>query len=123
MSKTAACLIDALRRSAHLRPTLLIIDDIHLLDTNAANEFMDLTDALSKEPIGIICASRPGNTPAYTALFHQRLRYIELNPLGYDDIRQILHQCYGEQFTDNATLARVYETTPWYPADYSGCYG
>ncbi|MGE3799453.1 MAG: AAA family ATPase [Candidatus Kapaibacterium sp.] len=113
--KTLASLTGALRRSAHLRPTLLIIDDVHLLDSEAANELIEVTDALQNEPISILCAARPGSTPAYTALFHQPMRYVEIGPLAHEDVRQILRQCYGSQYTDDTTLARVYETTQGIP--------
>ena len=112
---TPAGLTAALRRAAHLRPTLLIVDDIHLLDTEAAHELIELTDALQNEPISVVCAARPGSTPAYTALFHQRMRYVEIGPLTHEDLRQLVRRCYGDDFADDTTVARIYETTQGIP--------
>ncbi len=105
----------ALQRASRLRPTLLIVDDIHLLDHDSAAELVDLIDALSNEPIGIICSARPGATPAFRALYRFRMRQVDIGPLGYEEVREVIRQCYGENFTDDVTLARVYEATHGIP--------
>ena len=105
----------ALQRASRLRPTLLIVDDIHLLDIDSAAELVDLVEAMASEPIGIICAARPGASPAYRALYHYRMRQIEIGPLGYEDVREVIRQCYGDNLADDTTLARVYEATHGIP--------
>ena len=113
--RTLSDLTAALQRASRLRPTLLIVDDIHLLDQDSAAELVDLIDALSNEPIGIICSARPGATPAYRALYRFRMRQVDIGPLGYEEVREVIRQCYGENFTDDVTLARVYEATHGIP--------
>lgn len=54
----------ALRRIARLRPTLLIIEDVHLLAGDALREFSLLAAALADETISMLCAARPVELPA-----------------------------------------------------------
>src|SRR5687768_6480321 len=49
----------ALQRTAGLRRTLLVIEDVHLLEGRAAQEFESLMSALADEPIRLLCAARP----------------------------------------------------------------
>lgn len=113
--RTLSDLTAALQRASRLRPTLLIVDDIHLLDHDSSAELVDLIEALGNEPIGIICSARPGATPAYRALYRFQMRQIEIGPFNYEEVRQVIRQCYGDTFADDATLARVYEATHGIP--------
>lgn len=113
--RTLSDLTAALQRASRLRPTLLIVDDIHVLDQDSAMELVDLIEALEDEPIGIICSARPGATPAYRALYRFQMRQMEITPFSYEEVRQVIRECYGETFADDVTLSRVFEATHGIP--------
>jgi hypothetical protein len=56
--------ISILRRLCALRRTLLIIEDIHLLEGGTLREFAMLVDSLNDEPIALLVAARPLELPA-----------------------------------------------------------
>lgn len=58
----------ALRRLARLRPTLLIIDDIHLVDGESLQEFSLLLNSLAEETLSLLCTARPVELPARAPL-------------------------------------------------------
>lgn len=105
----------ALRRIARLRPTLLIIDDIHLLGENSVFEVMDLFAGLQEEPIAVISSSRPGVILAYEVLYTYKTVTLELNALRLQDVRNLLIRCYGESAVNDATLRKVYDTSHGIP--------
>lgn len=52
-------LLEALRRIAGLRPTIIIIEDIHLLSSDGVRECATLLESLADETISFLAASRP----------------------------------------------------------------
>ncbi|MCC7436976.1 MAG: AAA family ATPase [Armatimonadetes bacterium] len=56
--------ISIVRRLCALRRTLLIIEDIHLLEGGTLREFAMLVEALNDEPIALLVAARPLELPA-----------------------------------------------------------
>jgi hypothetical protein len=49
----------ALRRMSRLRPTLLVIEDIHLLNGDALAETASLLTMISDETLSLLCSARP----------------------------------------------------------------
>lgn len=114
--KTILGLQSGLRRIIRTRPTLLIIDDIHLLSEESSYELASLFDGLRDEPIAAICASRPGATSVYETIYPYKIKTIELPALRMDDIQRLLSICYSEgKAADPALLRKVYETTHGIP--------
>ncbi|MBX7216225.1 MAG: AAA family ATPase [Candidatus Kapabacteria bacterium] len=56
--------IGILRRLCALRRTLLIIEDIHLLEGGTLREFAMLVESLGNEPMALLVAARPLELPA-----------------------------------------------------------
>ena len=79
-----------IRHLARLRPTLLILEDIHLLSENASQDLFNLFQVLSEEPVCIICVSRPGEHPATLRLLPYANMRIELGPLQDSDVKSLL---------------------------------
>ena len=68
----------SLRRLAQLRPTLVIVEDIHLLAGEAEREFSTLLNSLADEPISLLCAARPTQLQARGILERFLVEEIEL---------------------------------------------
>ncbi|MGE3802382.1 MAG: AAA family ATPase [Candidatus Kapaibacterium sp.] len=62
--ETFASVCSALRRIIRLRPTIIIVDDLHEMVGESIAEFGKLLDALTDEPVGILCTARPVDFPA-----------------------------------------------------------
>ncbi len=85
-----ASVLTKLRRIARLRPTILILEDIHLLDERAASELGQLLHSLSDEPVCVLAVARPGEHPSFKAVNSFILESIVLEPLSPDEILQLL---------------------------------
>ena len=101
--------ISTVRHLARLRPTVLIIEDLHLLDENAQKEFSSLLYSLSGEPVCTICAARPGEYPAYAQALPFLTATISLNPLTREAIEQLVQQ--SAPLSDAATTASLLHRT------------
>ena len=88
-SSTAA----KIRHLARLKPTTLILEDLHQLSDSAVHGLFTLFQALAEEPVCIICASRPGEYAASLRLLPYIGSTITLPPLKSDEI-SILLQSY-----------------------------
>lgn len=85
----------ALRRLTHLRPTLLVIEDIHLLGSDGLTEFSLLLQAMADEPIALLCPSRPLDTATYGMLENYMLREWHLPGLEREEIQHIWTEVFG----------------------------
>lgn len=113
---TALGLQAALRRVSRMRPTLLIIDDIHLLNEDSSAELSGLLAGLKDEPIAVLCSSRPGATSVYEVVYPYKSKTLELTPLRFEDVRRLLNLCYSaEQEPADGTLRKVFEATHGIP--------
>ncbi len=71
----------ALQRLSRLRPTLLIVEDIHLLAGEALRDFSLLLEGLAYEPISVICVARPVELGARGVLERYLVEEIDLGRL------------------------------------------
>ena len=101
--------ISTVRHLARLRPTVLIIEDLHLLDENAQKDFSSLLYSLSGEPVCTICAARPGEYPAYAQVLPFLTATISLNPLNRETIEQLVKQY--APLSDTATIVSLLHRT------------
>ncbi|MCB0710999.1 MAG: ATP-binding protein [Ignavibacteriae bacterium] len=62
--ETFASVCGVLRRIIRLRPTIVVVDDLHEMVGESIAEFGKLLDALADEPVGILCTARPVDFPA-----------------------------------------------------------
>ena len=71
----------ALLRIVRLRPTLLIVEDIHLLEEKELAEFVSLLQRSSRDPVSILATARPLPRPVAEAIRPWLLRKKEVTGL------------------------------------------
>ncbi|MDB5036458.1 MAG: hypothetical protein JWQ98_3699 [Chlorobi bacterium] len=81
--------ISALRRLARLRPAMLVIEDVHLLSGPALGELALLLEALSDEPISILCVARPMELAVRPIAERYLTMEIRLRGLTEQDIEEL----------------------------------
>ena len=96
-TKDIGSVIEAIRRIVQLRPTLLIIEDIHLLEGESLTEFSRLVDGLRDDPIGLLCAMRPYEAEARPLLTATLVETIELEGLHKEAIQHITENLFAER--------------------------
>lgn len=109
-----ASVLTKLRRIARLRPTVLILEDIHLLDERAASELGQLLHSLSDEPVCVLAVARPGEHASFKAVSSFILESIVLEPLSPDEIFQLLALS-QTPIQDRQTAALIHEATRGLP--------
>ena len=103
-----------IRHLARLRPTTLILEDLHLLPDGEGQNLFSLFQALAEEPVCIICASRPGEHPASLRLLPYISQRMELTPLQENDIRMLLEHFPYQTFS-NTFIETLQATTNGIP--------
>lgn len=78
--------IDSLRRISHLRPTLLVIEDIDRINHDSIQELGLLLDAISHEAISVVCVSRPMRAPIRGIVEPYLVEEITLSGLTEEDL-------------------------------------
>lgn len=103
--ETKESLIDALRRISGLRPTIIIVEDTHLLSSDAVREFLTLLESLSDETISILALTRPVSGGA-RAIFERYLtEEIILEGLSRDAFIDVCEQLFGGAIDDEVISA------------------
>ncbi len=85
----------ALRRLTRLRPTLLVVEDIHLLADEALAEFSRLLQSLADEPLGVLCPARPFDPVIQGALERYVVREWHLQGLDHKEMGQMWVELFG----------------------------
>jgi hypothetical protein len=98
---TVASIASALRRMCHLRPTLLVIEDIHLLAGEPLSEFASLLDVLAEEPLSILCAARPLDDSVRSVITRFLVTEVELGGLRRQGVAQVWQMLFGDTATDD----------------------
>ncbi|MBX7215746.1 MAG: AAA family ATPase [Candidatus Kapabacteria bacterium] len=79
--------IAALRRVVRLRPTVLVVEDLHLLAGDAVRDFAAILAALSDEPLSVVGTTRPTPIPAAGILAPYLVEELELHGIGQEGIK------------------------------------
>lgn len=87
---------DALVRICGLRPTLLVIEDLHLLGADGLRDLSLLLDGLADEPMSILFTARPVDLPARGVIEPYMVDEIELHGLDDAAISTIWEDLMGE---------------------------
>ena len=87
--ETLSSVMATLRRLARLRPTLLIVEDIHLLAGPTLKEFVLLLDALGDEVLSLLCLTRPVELPARAVLESILVDELELKSLEQPNLAML----------------------------------
>jgi len=107
---TTPDIIASLRRYSHLHRTLLVIDDVHLLNGEPLREFATLVESLIDEPIGLLCATRPTDKGGRRAVERTLVDEIPLSPLGAESVEKIWSSMFGGSPDRNVVDVIVAET-------------
>ena len=109
--ETIASVTAALIRICSLRPTLLIIEDLHLLAGDAVRDFTALADRLADEPISVIATARPIESPARALLERFLVEEMPLGGLATDDVTVLCERVFGERLEDDILNILIEKTT------------
>lgn len=108
--ETLASVMTALRRLARLRPTLLLIEDIHLLSGETLREFALLLEALSQDVISVLALTRPIELPARGVLERYLIEEITVKVLEPEQVKMLWEHLFG-RWPDPEIAAMVFEAT------------
>ncbi len=103
-------LISAFSRLCSLRPTLLIIEDLHLAGHESLADLSALLDRLDDEPLSLLAVARPVHLPARPVLERYLTQEMELRGLEREEIREICASLLGgdpEAMVVNALAERT----------------
>jgi hypothetical protein len=85
----------ALGRLARLRPTMLVIEDIHLLSGESLGEFASLLEGLSDQTISVLSLARPVELKARGVIERYLVEEIRLDALGEQDLLSLWQGLFG----------------------------
>lgn len=85
-----ASVTETVRKVIRLRPTVLILEDVHLLDQQGTGDLCALIQNLKNLPVGILCTTRPGHKHRFSRLFSWIVSNLELDNLRQADIETML---------------------------------
>ncbi|KXK57694.1 MAG: AAA family ATPase [Chlorobi bacterium] len=101
---------ETIRRLTQIRPTLLLIEDIHLLSGDTMREFAGLLGSLSEAPMLVLATARPIAPTLRTTIERYLSDDLELPPLTFQEIQAIWNLLFNTPLpTDAAKL--IEETT------------
>lgn len=83
---TLPSVLAGLRRVAGLRRTLLVIEDVHLLEGATLREFGSLLEQLADDSLILLCTARPGPSAVREALRPHLYLDLRLEPLSRRDL-------------------------------------
>lgn len=95
--ETFASVSAALIRICGLRPTLLVIEDLHLLHGDGLGDFSLLLQGLADEPLSLLCAARPVTLAARSVLERYLTSQIDLGGLRPQEIALLCGAVLGGQ--------------------------
>lgn len=95
--ETISSVFSALTRICGLRPTLFVVEDLHLLNGDALAEFAALLERLSDEPLSLLASARPANIPARSVLERYLVDEIELAGLPATAVDHLCTSVFGDR--------------------------
>jgi predicted ATPase len=87
--ETLPSIAAALRRMCRLRPTLLVIEDIHLLSGEPLAQFASLLGMLAEESLSLLCAARPLEDSVLSVLQRYLIEEIEITGLERERLDEL----------------------------------
>ena len=103
-------IVGSLRKLSRLRPTLLIVEDMHLLAGESAIEFSTLLNGLAQETLSLLGIARPANLETRSILQRFLIKEIKLSGLLLDDMAPLWKRLFG-QLPAEEILKRLHEET------------
>ncbi|MCC7437655.1 MAG: ATP-binding protein [Armatimonadetes bacterium] len=93
----------SLRRIARLRRSVIIIEDTHLMPSEAMEEFSTILTAIADEPVAMILATRPGVHPANSIAARWIVEQFPLLGLQAAEVQEYLEQSFDPKVSQEAT--------------------
>ncbi len=112
---TIADLLGATRVLARRRPTLLTIEDLHLIDSKEAATFSAFLHGLEGEPIGMICTTRPELEPAYGVALPFIVATQDMHSFSREDLSDLVLELDADPNRYPNLIDLVYEKTHGHP--------
>lgn len=114
-SESVSSVLASLRELGRLQPTLLVLEDVHLLDAKGVADMVTVMHGMEYERLCIVCLARPGNETAFGAALPFLTETIELKPLTLQAIRR-MGTTWGYDLNRLPNLTRfLYERTRGIP--------
>ncbi len=101
---------EELRRLSRLRRTLLVLEDLHLLEAEGRRLLENLVRSIADDPIAILCAARPTGVNMGPLLEDLTVERIDLRGLGRADLTDLWLRVFGSD-ADSHLIERLLETT------------
>ncbi len=108
--ETVTSIVEALHRLSHLRPTLIIIEDVDKLSPDSVRELGTLIEALGDETLSILCVSRPAVVPIRAVMERYLVEEIELSGLSPGETEELWGQLFHTAM-EPEMLAALQEST------------
>ncbi|MCB0711826.1 MAG: ATP-binding protein [Ignavibacteriae bacterium] len=109
ISATSESILSALRHLLQIRPTLLLLEDLHLLDESEAFDLKNLIASLRSTPLCLFASSRTGRNSAYINILPYIKRTLDLGPFNPEETHTLLRH-YGISNGHDITT-QVHEST------------
>ena len=106
--------MDALRRLSRLRPLVLILEDVHLLESNSVHDIAQLGKGLSNESLVMLFAARPDNELVRNTIRPDISNHLVLGPLDSEDVRELTSKIVQKRI-DDEILSTVMASTKGFP--------
>lgn len=87
--------VAGLQRLSRLRPTLLVLEDVHLLPPESVPDLMRLFDALADETISALCLSRPATIAAQGVLETYLIESIRMEGIDPDALALLWRELFN----------------------------
>lgn len=110
VEETRPAVIAALRRIGRLRPAMLVLEDIHLIDPESAGELATLLDALADETLSVLALARPAELRVRPILERYLVERIDLQRLDQTAIGALWFALFGAA-TDSQTTDLLHDLT------------
>jgi hypothetical protein len=107
---TCAAVAAALRRVAQLRPTLLVLEDLHLISDDALRELAMLLEAIADETLSLLCLARPAELAARAVIHRSLVEEIELTGLSDVEVAELWRALF-EAEPEAGAAGRLVEAT------------
>ncbi len=109
--ETMSAVSSALIRVSGLRPTLLVIEDFHLLASGTLTDFAMLLDRLIDEPLSLLVAARPVELTTRGLLERCLVDEMELEGLSDGDVSELCRTLFGAESVDGQVVKVLREKT------------
>ncbi|MGE3801962.1 MAG: AAA family ATPase [Candidatus Kapaibacterium sp.] len=106
---TSESVFSALQHLLQIRPTVLLLEDLHLLNENEAFELKNLIAGLRSSPLCLFASSRPGRNSVYINILPYIKRTLDLGPFNLKETKALLAH-YGISNHHDITT-QVYQST------------